>query len=308
VAELWLVCEGVKGSVDVAILKPILSTILAAEITVEPAGGDRQLSTVAQFLELQRGGKAAYVNDRDYRPRNDAETALRDGTAGFLLRRHSIENYLLPPRMAVSALRVLRSRTVEQFRGQVPQWLADLPADADQIADGLRECARLRSAEEACLLATHRFWSALPSSVQLIQKRIPQTPSASDITDPGTWREALCQEIEKVRAHSESASHCSKFRREFVLPFFDAAYAEVTAQEYTSDMQFLVDFHGRKLLREFYRRLFPHGSRLSFDGLCDELSQAAVKEYEQDRGVYGADDFRDLANGVRSLVGLSPLP
>ena len=59
--ELWLVCEGEKGSVDVAILKPVLTTILAAEIVVEPTGGERQLSTVARFLEVQRGGRAAYV-------------------------------------------------------------------------------------------------------------------------------------------------------------------------------------------------------------------------------------------------------
>ncbi len=93
--ELWLVCEGEKGSVDVAILSPVLSTILAAEIVVEPAGGHSQLSTVARFLEVQRGGRAAYLKDRDFRTREAADFALQDRSPGFLLRRHSIENYLL---------------------------------------------------------------------------------------------------------------------------------------------------------------------------------------------------------------------
>ncbi len=99
--ELWLVCEGEKGSVDVAILKPVLATILAAEIVVEPAGGERQLSTVARFLEDQRGGRAAYVKDRDYLPREAAEVALQERSPRFLLRRHSIENYLLPPQIII---------------------------------------------------------------------------------------------------------------------------------------------------------------------------------------------------------------
>ena len=174
--ELWLVCEGEKGSVDVAILKPVLATILAAEIVVEPAGGDRQLSTVARFLEAQRGGTAAYVKDRDYRPREAAEVALQERSPDFLLRRHSIENYLLHPQIVIRAFTQLRKRFERQARGRVPQWLSALPSDAEQVADGLRECARRRTAEQACFLAWHRLWDALPTTVRQIQKRLPTNP------------------------------------------------------------------------------------------------------------------------------------
>ena len=204
--ELWLVCEGEKGSVDVAILKPVLSTILAAEIVVEPAGGDSQLSTVARFLEDQRGGRAAYVKDRDYRPREAAEVALQERSPEFLLRRHSIENYLLPPQIVLRAFTQLRQRFERQARGRVPQWLSALPADAEQVADALRECARRRTAEQACFLATHRFWDALPTTVGQIQKRHPTKPTAGDLSQPGLWREALCQEIDRVRDAAEQTS------------------------------------------------------------------------------------------------------
>src|SRR5271157_4854599 len=306
--ELWLVCEGEKSSVDVAILNPVLSTILAAEIVVEPAGGHSQLSTVARFLEVQRGGRAAYLKDRDFRTREAAEVALQDRSPGFLLRRHSIENYLLPPQIVLRAFTQLRQRFESQARGKVPQWLSALPADGEQVADALRECARRRAAEQACFLATHRLWDALPPTVRLIQKRLPTKPTADDLSQPTPWREALCREIESVRSSAEQASQCEQFRRDNVVPYFDRAYADVTADPYVSQMEFLVDYHGRDLLKEFHQWLWDQGSRLPYDSLCEELIAAAVQEYEENRNVFGRDDFRDLANGVRLFAGLTALP
>ena len=306
--ELWLVCEGEKSSVDVAILNPVLSTILAAEIVVEPAGGHSQLSTVARFLEVQRGGRAAYVKDRDYMPREAAEVALQKRSPHFLLRRHSIENYLLHPQIMIRAFKQLRKRFEEQARGRVPQWLSALPSGAEQIADGLRECARRRTAEEACLLATQRLWDALPTSVGQIQKRRPSKPTAGDLSQPDPWREALCREIESVRSSAEQASQCEQFRRDNVAPYFDRAYADVTAYAYVSQMEFLVDYHGRDLLKGFHQWLLNQGANLRNDRLCEELIPAAVQEYEENRNVFGRDDFRDLANGVRLFAGLTALP
>jgi hypothetical protein len=34
-AELWLICEGEPGSVDVAVLQAVFANVLAAEIIVE---------------------------------------------------------------------------------------------------------------------------------------------------------------------------------------------------------------------------------------------------------------------------------
>ncbi|MFI5387306.1 MAG: hypothetical protein ACHQ50_14440, partial [Fimbriimonadales bacterium] len=136
-AELWLVCEGEPASVDVAILKPVFATVLAAEIVVEPAGGKRGAKVVAQFLQ-KRGGTAAYVIDRDYSPRSEAEFAFTDGTPGFIWRRHSIENYLLSPQIIVRAFRRLRERIEQQRPGRVPSWFAVLSADPEQIVQVLR--------------------------------------------------------------------------------------------------------------------------------------------------------------------------
>jgi hypothetical protein len=88
---------------------------------------------------------------------------------------------------------------------------------------------------------------------------------------------------------------------------FDAAYAQVTAVDYFAEMEFLIDFHGKDLLKTFQQWLGSRNVPLSFKGLCDELLPAAVQCYGANRAIYGSDDFRDLANGVRALAGLAPL-
>jgi hypothetical protein len=227
-AELWLVCEGEPRSVDVAVLQLAFASVLPAEIVVEPACGSSP-NVVARFLEIRRGGRAAFLNDRDYRPRAEAETALTDGKSGFFWRRHSIENYLLPPQVLLRAFQRLRERFDRQYPGRVPAWFAALPADHEQVAEALRECARRRAAEEACRLANHRLWDELPSSVGQVQKRNPRTPTTFD---PSAWREALCQEVQRVCHAAAQTAACSQFRRENATRLFDVAYAEVTVDHY----------------------------------------------------------------------------
>src|SRR5260370_2496130 len=196
-AELWLVCEGEPGSVDVAVLQSVFGSVLAADIVVEPACGSNP-GVVARFLEIRRGGRAAFLKDRDYRPRPEAETAMTDGQPGFFWRRHSIENYLLSPPIVFRAFQRIRERIEQQLRGHLPSWFAALPSAAEPIAAWLQACARRRAAEEACRLANHRLWAALPPSVGQVQRRNPPTPTVTGPIGPNEWREALCQEVERV--------------------------------------------------------------------------------------------------------------
>jgi hypothetical protein len=302
-AELWLVCEGEPGSVDVAVLQPVFANVLVAEIVVEPACGSSP-SVVARYRQVRWGVRAAFLNDRDYRPRAEAEAALTDGRPGFLWRRHSIENYLLSPQIILRAFQHLREQIERQRPSRASAWLAALPADPEQVAEALRECAGRRAAEEACRMANHRLWAMLPPALGQVQKRNPQTPTN---VDPNGWREALCQEVERVRNAAARTADCSQFRREEAILMFDAAYAEITAELYVTGMEFLIDFHGKDLLREFHRWLGSRKVLMSYDRLRGELIPAAVQEYEVNRKLYGEDDFRDLANGVRSLAGLTPL-
>jgi hypothetical protein len=304
--ELWLVCEGEPGSVDVGVLQPVFGNVLATEIVVEPACGNSP-SVVARFLETSRGGKAAFLNDRDYRPRSEAEAALSDDKAGFLWRRHSIENYLLPPPIILRAFRRLADRFIQRI-GIVPSWFAALPADNLQISEVLTECALRRAAEEACRLANHRLWAALPLTVGHIQKRNPATPTASGQIGPNEWREALCQEAQRVCNAAKYTAGCPQFGSEAVAALFDRTLAEITAPLYVNGMEFLIDCHGRDLLKDFVQVLRTRGVQLSYERLRDELVLAVVEEYRENPAVFGRDDFLDLANGIRSLAELPALP
>lgn len=304
-AELWLVCEGEPNSIDVGVLQPLFARVLPTEIVVEPACGSIP-SVVARFLEIRRGGRAAFLNDRDYRLRTAAEATLTDGRAGFLWRRHSIENYLLEPRVVVRAFNRLRQRFVEQ-KTPVPPWLTGPLFDLGMIAEGMKECAQRRAAEEAGRLATERLWAALPVPLGNVQKRFPTPFDTSALTDPRHWREAMCVEAENLCTVAGQTATCPQFQRAQVGPLFDAAYGEITAAAYIDGMEFLLDYHGRDLLSEFLLWLRARGVRLSNERLIDELIPALVEEYQINRTLFGRDDFLDLANGVRSLAGLPAL-
>ncbi|MHB1555995.1 MAG: hypothetical protein ACYC61_00815 [Isosphaeraceae bacterium] len=300
-AELWLVCEGEPGSVDVALLKTILTDVLAAEIVVEPACGSN-LGPVARFLETRRGGRAAYVHDRDYRPRNVVEATYTDGRRGFAWRRHCIENYLLPPPIILRAFLELRASF--EWQGHLPAWLTALPATPDEIAAALTESARGRAAEEACRRANQELWAGLPSEVGHVQQRSFTAPGASG---PDDWREALCQEAERVSQAAALTAGCTHFHRDHVRALFDAAYAQTSAEGYLTTLEFLIDFHGKDLLGAFHQSLCSRKIPLSRDRLCQALIPAAARQYADDRTTYGTDDFLHLANGVRALAGLPPL-
>ena len=141
-AELCLVCEGEPNSIDATILREMFVGVLAAGISIEAGGGIKGSGPIAAFLRRQRGGTVAYVHDRDYRLRDDAERAFADGKNGFLWRRHSIENYLLSPPVIRSALLRIKERLVR--RSNAPSWLATVPDDTDEISGILRACARSR--------------------------------------------------------------------------------------------------------------------------------------------------------------------
>ena len=301
-AELWLVCEGEPGSVDVALLKQVFADVLAAEIVVAPACGSNP-SPVAGFLEKNRGGKAAFVRDRDYRPRNLAEASLADGKSGFYWRRHSMENYLLAAPILLQAFQELRERFERQRPGHRPAWISDLPASSEAVTAALSECALGRAAEEACRLATYRLWDTLPPEARRVQKRTPTAPG----TDPSDWRDALCQEAERVCRAAAQTAECPSLEREAIIRLFDTTYTELTTESYVKSMEFLIDFHGRDLLKGFRDWLASRKVHLSYERLCLALIPAAVRQYGENREIYGTDDFRDLANGVRALAGLAPV-
>ena len=100
-------------------------------------------------------------------------------------------------------------------------------------------------------------------------------------------------------------AECPDFGREAIVRLFDTAYAELTAR-LCHGMAFLIDFHGRDLLKAFRDWLASRKIRCPTEThRADTRGCPALRRESHD---YGTDDFLDLANGVRSLAGLAPLP
>ena len=182
-----------------------------------------------------------------------------------------------------------------------------MPTDPDQVAEALRECARRRTAEEACRLSIHRLWEDIRESAGRIQKRTPAAPADRDETDPVVWREVLDAEATRLREAGGRTAVEPHLIGDAVAARFDRHYAEVTAADYLRDLEFLVDFHGRDLLKEFRRWLEPLGIHRAYKSFVGELATALVEVYSENRAIHGTDDFLQLANGVRALAGLSPI-
>jgi len=300
--ELWLVCEGEPDSVDAAVLKPIFANVLETNITV--VAGSSSPANSARFLQNFRGGKVAYVLDRDYRSGLDAEAAFIDGTNGFLWRRHSIENYLLAPHVVLLAFERLRQRFVQQFAHRLPAWVAAFPTDCATIETGLRECAERRAPEEACRMCIQRLWEDLSSTTGRIQRRVPM---ASEPQNRQSWRDALVSESQRLRIAADGTLTSTHLSDEAITNQFDRILDQISFESYFESLRFLVDFHGRDLLTEFLLWLERRGIRLSYSRLINELIEVLPSAYSQNRALYGTDDFLDLANGVRAWAGLTPL-
>jgi hypothetical protein len=230
-----------------------------------------------------------------------------DGRPGFIWRRHAIENYLLEPRVIAEAFNRLRASLEGAPRG-APAWAGALPGDPDTVAAALRECAAARAPQEAGRIAVHRLWEDLSATAGRIQRRVPDLLGARTHPDAPSCRLALVDEAQRLMTAAGEAAMSPLFAPTSIEARYDAALSEIREPEYLRKMQFLEDFNGKDLLWELCEWLRRHGQvRMKEARLTEELSNALPDVYRGNPSLHGADDFRDLANGVRALAGLPKL-
>jgi hypothetical protein len=152
VAGVHLVCEGGKDSLDARVLNATLSLALSVLATISGAGGGSSLGSVAAWIEeesrdlLPNGSfsrpqiVALYIEDRNFRPRPEAEAPwTRRDAKGLFWRRHEIENYLLEPAVVLAAFQSLRRDVAEPWTQALPNDVAAVTALLTAIAAPLLE-------------------------------------------------------------------------------------------------------------------------------------------------------------------------
>ncbi|MBM4080820.1 MAG: hypothetical protein FJ278_14035 [Planctomycetes bacterium] len=154
-ADVYLVCEGPADGLDSRALDAVVAQILRVPVIVSPAGGDSSLASVASWLEersrrTRKDGtlgppsdRAFSIEDRDYRPRAEADASWHTkGNKRLMWRRHEVENYLLEPGVVLRAFDSLR-RTVTF------PWARKLPTEELAVAELLADLARPMSEDHA---------------------------------------------------------------------------------------------------------------------------------------------------------------
>ncbi len=305
-AQVWLVCE---GKTDRPVLEDVFNRVLVvgAEILIKSGGGIEALAAVSQYLFESNGETitTAYVADRDYTRRQVVEDAFFDGKRRFRWRRHCIENYLLEPAVVAHAMKSMLASTPAMNRSI----LGSVLTDETTIAAELRSCAQARAPQEAGRMAFHRLWEDLSNTAGRIDNGWPSALSQTSPPDAATCRQALVAEAARMVQKAQETAASVHLGPTAIAQRYDDEFARITSDTYMAQSCFLEEFHGRDLIAAFHDRLKKnYGMRLSREKFTKELRDAVHIVYAANRSIYGTDDFLDLANGVRALAGMYPLP
>jgi len=305
VKVLWLVCE---GEYDIPVLQDVFTNVLPSGIIPKPSGGQKCAPSAASYLRKNDANVvAAYVEDRDYRLRSEADASYSNGGPGFIWRRHAIESYVIEPAIIVQAFQSIQQDMAKHPSGG-PAWVKALPTDENSIKDGLHECAKKRAPEEALRMTIHRLWDDLSTTAAQVQKRMPPVNGGPN-PDAASCRSALLIERNRIFQVAQQTINCPYLDPVAIANRYDTELARIQQQSYLNGLHFLEEFHGKDLIPAFLDWLRSQFNAAPTHRLfMKELVKAVPIAYRRNRLLYGTDDFLDLANGVRALAGMSPLP
>ena len=119
-----LLCE---GDSDERFLDRIFNT---RELKAQQVGGVGNLRPAAAYLTRQNQ-PVFTIQDRDFRPRSDAEECYKGNYAErhFLWRRHELENYLIEPRVVANCFKQLQLHskiTLPETEDSARHWIRNL--------------------------------------------------------------------------------------------------------------------------------------------------------------------------------------
>lgn len=286
--SIYLVCEGPPDGLDVRVLDLVIVQKLGRDVLIEPAGGDRSLGSVANYLEERHLVRAYVIQDRNFRPLAEAERAWRQPhEKRWMWRRHEIENYLLDPRLVNDAFQALKR---DRVRG------ADrLPDDPSLVLHELQELARP-------MLEDHTGWLTYEQLVShkrnVGDTRLlwpnPRLQPPMDSSYPGRteWLDYLCSECARLKRACNTVSEDETFDDPTVM--YDHILSQVTHSDFFASGQFLVDLGGHELISALCTYVNQSGiPHLACSDLTTELLRALDRLYEP--GFFAPDDFVGLA-------------
>lgn len=287
-ADIYLICEGSTDGLDRAVLDRIIAKKFGKNISIEAAGGDSNLRSVASYFEIRYSAHAYSIEDRNYRPRYEVEVfwAKLDGKR-FIWRRHEIENYLLDPRVIADAFDSLRTTA----RGT---WLSALPQTPEQVEEVLERLAQEMIEQHIGWLTYHRLEEELrkiiTSQIQGPKPRL-QPPAGARYPSRQEWLNHLHAECSRIRNQCATFAGASAFEKTSVSAMYDERLAGISQSDFYSSGRYLADMAGKELMSALNQQIAP---KLSRSDLHTELINALERRYAP--GFFVPDDFSELAN------------
>ncbi len=153
-----------------------------------------------------------------------------------------------------------------------------------------------------------RLWEDISASAGRVQCRVPDLLSRELPSTPAECRDAVVAEAARIATRAQEAAVSEHLAASAVSDRYERVLDSIRTVDYLATGRFLEEMHGKSLLSEFQRWLGGRcGVQLSVRRLVGELSDALPIVYGADRRLFGADDFCDLADGVRAIAGLPAL-
>jgi hypothetical protein len=298
----YLVCEGPAGGLDDRVLSLIVAQKLGKDVQVIPAGGEKSLGSVANWL-AERSRKrpdgtlgnprdrAYIVEDRDFCSLEEAEqTWTQLNQKRWMWRRHEVENYLLDPRLVANAFRALREASV---RGA-----ERLPDDEQTIFSLLQRLAQPMLENHAGWLT---YWQLVFHKRDTADTRLlwpdPSLQPLPASLYPGRieWLDYLRTECVRLREACRQLVGDMTFDEPAIAEVYDRILSQVTRPDFLTSGQFLIDLGGHELVSVLCVYVNHVGvTQLSCDDLITELLSALDRLYQP--GFFNPDDFSQLAD------------
>ncbi len=282
---IYLVCEGEPDSLDVRVLNIIIAQKMGLPVQIETVGGGSSVRSVATWLE-KRGHRAYTIQDRDYRSHEQVEKHWRVDSKRLMWRRHEIENYLLDPRIVLTAFRQLQQAGIREAN--------NLPDDFVSTERLLQDLARplLKNHTGRCtywLLYAH-------ASVADMRFKLPQPPESRPTRE--MWLDCLERESRRFRDVCGRLASDEVYCRAAIEHNYDEIWRRISAPQFLEDGSFIKEMGGHELLSALGEYINKSGvSHLSIAGLEDELLKALEDLYCD--AFFAPNDFAQLAERLK---------
>ncbi len=283
-ANVLLICE---GQTDIRVLNTIIAQRLGKDVTIQLAGGDSGLRSVAAY-ERKKGqyGKVVTIEDRNYKSRQDAANSWTPNSDRLIWHRHEIENYLLKPEVLWDSVQSIPKR----------QNASTLPQNLEAVRKLLEQLARDMLEDHAGWL-THSHLVTLLNGLQLQLSGL-----SSGLHNRNDWLTHFNNESSRLDQATRRLIQMPELQGASISQFYDETLNTLRQAEFFADEKYVEDLRGKELLDRFYNAIqgalrIKHGNNSKqtpkqafYDKLIDSLGKLYQPNY------FIPDDFAELAN------------